>query len=749
MFGKALWICAPAYNGRISRFVKKITLPAPASRALLRIVGLGWYISYINGVRTDEEYFKPLVSDYGNRAFSGVSFYRPKSGVKRIYYNEFDVTALLHAGQNELSADLFGGWYAHREKSQEGDFSYGDPCLIFRLEVQTGGERMDFCSDGSTEVWEMPASATIFRGESIDFCSRPCPVGAAQPAPPPCGVLCKAPVPCDRIAAEHFPRLIKEGEGTKILDFGVNHSGFLRGTLRGRRGSKVRIVYAEQLDSAGNIDHTSTSWGTQIQQDEYILSGGEDEIGTQGTYHGFRYAAVSAPPGTQMSLRSEEINAALPRAGRFKSSEPAVDWIVKAFARTMLSNMHGGVPTDCPHRERRGFTGDGQVTAAASMYLFDAESFYRKWMQDVFDSQQENGYVPHTAPYSGGGGGYGWGYAVCRIPEVLFGFTGDAGIVREAFPHIERWVRYMNTKHGGTFLLSREEDSWSLGDWFCADSIRIDPVFVCTCFYLMSVRTLISFGEILGESCAPWREVEQNIVRELRAHFYDRQTGSFAGGEQGADALALELGLAPKGEEARVRHSLVLRYKKLGYADTGIFCLVPLLRQLTKCGEADLVFRMLTRTEYPSFGYMRRMGATTLWECWSQKISPTFRLADGALREGYPVSHNHPMFGSVCAFLFEEVGGLSLERYGAARIVRIRPRFFRQIRACSVSRCLKEGEVSVSYLFEKGVLRLKITLPSGVKGEVELPFGERRSFVLEEGEHLIEEEEKYAGVAAR
>ena len=159
----ALWIANPEYRaGGVSLFIRAFSVEEKPVRATLTITGLGWFASYLNGERTDDEYFKPLLSDYGERSFEDVRFYRPKGGIKRVYYHTFDVAHLLRAGENRLSVAVAAGWYDHREKPVEGNFAYGRPRLIFSLEYETKKGCGRFVSDGNAFVKSLPAAATLF-----------------------------------------------------------------------------------------------------------------------------------------------------------------------------------------------------------------------------------------------------------------------------------------------------------------------------------------------------------------------------------------------------------------------------------------------------------------------------------------------------------------------------------------------------------------------------------------------------------
>ncbi len=719
-FENAFWIENPRYEtARVSRFTKTFTLSQRPRRATLRITAGGWYASALNGRSTDEEYFKPLLSDYGKRELPGNMFFHFEGTQYRVYYNTFDVTDLLILGENRLSVDLAGGWYHHKEKLEEGDFSYGTPRLLFLLTLETDDGSLEIGSDGTVSVSTLPVIATIFKGETVDFTASPSAAVAAAVIDPPGGELTEAEMKSDTLRAIHAPKVVKVEPGKQVWDFGVNHTGFLQGTVQGPRGGRVKLVFGEHITADGELNHISTSWGTQIQQDEYTLSGGLDSLAPKFTYHGYRYAELTYPEGTDLDLRSFEICADLREIGKITSDDPIFEQITKLYTQTQLSNMHGGVPSDCPHRERRGYTGDGQVTCASALYLLNAEDFYRKWYRDILDSQQVSGYVPNTAPFSGGGGGYGWGYAICRVADVLYGFTGDRKVAEAAYPAIRRWVEFLGSRAEESGLLSYKEDIWSLGDWFCLDEVKIDYTFVCTCFYLASVQAARKFAALLGLPDS-YAVLERKLASAIHTRFYDPAIGSYAKGEQGADALALSLGLVPQDERKKVENSLIMRYRSLGYIDTGIHCLLPLCRQLTALGETELLYQMLTRRAYPSYGYMLENGATTLWESWSKDISPKYRLSDGVLRDGYPVSHNHPMFGSICEFLFDSVGGLDLSSSGFGKVT-YKPLFTGELSECCVEREMPNGLLSAAYSVINGNISVELTVPRGFCVQVLLP----------------------------
>ena len=345
-------------------------------------------------------------------------------------------------------------------------------------------------------------------------------------------------------------------------------------------------------------------------------------------------------------LCAEVIHTDVPVTSSFSCSDPVLNWLYEAYIRTQLDNDHGCIPSDCPHRERLGYTGDGQLTAETAMLLLDTKELYRKWYQDILDSQgAETGHIPHTAPFLGGGGGPGgWGCAVYQVPLAWAKIYGDDSLLVQGYDAILRWFDYMDAHSEKGLVVREEEGGWCLGDWcFPAseEKEQLPEAFINTFYYLHGLQEMMQISEKMNNKLPiRFAEREKNVKNAFLDAYFDPETGDFCEGRAAGNAYGLALGL---GDERTKKH-LVEKYEALERFDTGIFGTSMLLEQLFSIGAGDLAVRLLTNdSEAASFAHMKRNGATTLWERW-----------DG--RE----SHNHPMFGACVRLLFTQILGIRM-----------------------------------------------------------------------------------------
>lgn len=327
----------------------------------------------------------------------------------------------------------------------------------------------------------------------------------------------------------------------------------------------------------------------------------------------------------------------------FECGNETINWLFNAYIRTQLINMHCGVPMDCPHRERLGYTGDGQLTCNAVMTEFDAEEFYRKWISDIRDCQDKTtGHVQHTAPFAGGGGGpSGWGGAIINVPYQFYRHYGHRDELEELFPSMEKFVEYMESRTENGLIVREEKDGWCLGDWCTPGKIEIPEDFVNTTMFISQLKRMIICAEALENRHNKYERLIEKYSRAVTKKYFDEETGDFFNNIQGANAFAVNCGL---GDERTVEN-IVKKYSKKTEFDTGIFGTEILLNVLYKTGNSDLATRLLAGKSDVSFDFMRRSGATTLWENWNGEAS-----------------HSHPMFGASTEFLFEEILGIKQEK---------------------------------------------------------------------------------------
>ena len=624
--------------------------------ARLEICGLGYFLFYINGKRISDQELMPAMTDYASVLGCETTYpVWEERSAHRCRYLSFDLLPYLKAGENVLAVRLGNGWYHQTERIAEGKFVFGLPKLWFELTLTDADGRQEWIESDRQTLWHPGGllKNNLFLGEVRDL--RKEPEGwqypgadlsgwkPAQPVHAPETLLEEQTCPPDRVIRKLYPILIGEYDGRKIYDCRENIAGRVVLSCLGKKGECITVRHAEELAADGTLDFESAGGSDQLQQDHYICDGRIQTLHPLFCWHGFRYFETEGPCEV---LCAEVIHTDVAVTSSFSCSDPVLNWLYEAYIRTQLDNYHGCVPSDCPHRERLGYTGDGQLTAETAMLLLDAKELYRKWYQDILDSQgAETGHIPHTAPFLGGGGGPGgWGCAVYQVPLAWAKIYGDDSLLVQGYDAILRWFDYMDAHSEKGLVVREEEGGWCLGDWcFPAseEKEQLPEAFINTFYYLHGLQEMMQISEKMNNKLPiRFAEREKNVKNAFLDAYFDPETGDFCEGRAAGNAYGLALGL---GDERTKKH-LVEKYEALGRFDTGIFGTSMLLEQLFSIGAGDLAVRLLTNdSEAASFAHMKRNGATTLWERW-----------DG--RE----SHNHPMFGACVRLLFTQILGIRM-----------------------------------------------------------------------------------------
>lgn len=624
--------------------------------ARLEICGLGYFLFYINGKRISDQELMPAMTDYASVLGCETTYpVWEERSAHRCRYLSFDLLPYLKTGENVLAVRLGNGWYHQTERIAEGKFVFGLPKLWFELTLTDADGRQEWIESDRQTLWHPGGllKNNLFLGEVLDLRKEPegwQDPGAdlsgwkpAQPVHAPETLLEEQTCPPDRVIRKLYPILIGEYDGRKIYDCRENIAGRVVLSCLGKKGECITVRHAEELAADGMLDFESAGGSDQLQQDHYICDGRIQTLHPLFCWHGFRYFETEGPCEV---LCAEVIHTDVAVTSSFSCSDPVLNWLYETYIRTQLDNYHGCIPSDCPHRERLGYTGDGQLTAETAMLLLDTKELYRKWYQDILDSQgAETGHIPHTAPFLGGGGGPGgWGCAVYQVPLAWAKIYGDDSLLVQGYDAILRWFDYMDAHSEKGLVVREEEGGWCLGDWcFPAseEKEQLPEAFINTFYYLHGLQEMMQISEKMNNKLPiRFAEREKNVKNAFLDAYFDPETGDFCEGRAAGNAYGLALGL---GDERTKKH-LVEKYEALGRFDTGIFGTSMLLEQLFSIGAGDLAVRLLTNdSEAASFAHMKRNGATTLWERW-----------DG--RE----SHNHPMFGACVRLLFTEILGIRM-----------------------------------------------------------------------------------------
>ena len=722
MFGGAAGWVTPG-TGCPYPYMRRVFRLPPLKSATITVTGLGNFILSLNGQRVGEDLFLPLYTDYEpctrmtDLPFSPVhvdKIEKEELG-HRILCVQEDVTAYLHAGENCLGIRLAPMWYVN--------YSNLVKCCFRLSYIGLDGSSGEIVSDRDMKTAPSHiVSGDLWHGENVDFRlfaeGWDCPGfddsewTPVLPAEAPETSFFLQTSPSDRVMRRIIPRLVKHGNGYDVYDAGENITGtpVLVGVLP--EGASATVTMTEEIDEAGDLQRVLRH-GANIrpQCNTYIGDGKSHFFRTEFTWQGFRYFEC---PSCLRPLEVEVIHANVhPRAG-FSCGEPVLNWLFDAFSRSMLTNLHGGIPSDCPHYERRGYTGDGQVTAEAAMILFDAEAFYRKWIDDISDCQdRKTGHVQYTAPYNDAGGGPGgWGCAIVEVPYVFYRQYGDREPMDRLFPQMLRYFDFLEAHSEAELVTSDVEGNWCLGEWaipeqYRAALIQLPAPFVNTYFYIRSMERVREIAGILGrdDEVAFLEKRIQTKKEAIVAAYFDASTGDFAGDKHCANVFALSIGLG----DTRTKENLLRHVREAGRYDCGIFGIELLTGYLLSGGEEDLAFSLLTSHHRLSFRNMMENGATTLWEHF-----------DGTR------SHNHPMFGALVRHFFHRILGLDQPAgEGGYRSLLLHPVFPSALSHAEGYIDTPRGKIAAHWERSGKEIYYSVTLPTGVSAAISIAGEEK------------------------
>jgi alpha-L-rhamnosidase len=678
---------------------KGFTARKEIQTARLYITCHGLYEAYLNGKRVGDQVFTP-----GNTSYT-----------HRLQYQVYDVRDLLQAGENCMGVILGDGWYRGSINANSTRNSHGTKlALLSQLNITyADGSQERICSDESWKTSTGPILKSDFKdGEIYDARlemdgwneigfedGKWQTVHAAgfgyQTLIPPEGS------PVRKMETFSPVKIITTPKGETVLDFGQNFAGYAIMKVQGQAGTTVKLQYSETLDENGNFSLSYLGGSSVIppllQRDEYTLSGKGVEIyEPHFTVKGFRYVWVDGYPG---ELKAENFTAYaiysdMGETGKFECSNPKLNQLHQNVLWSQKGNFLD-IPTDCPTRERAGWTGDAQIFVHAGSLLMNDAAFYAKWIKDVSAEQYKNGmirnFVPAAPPEKTNRimnmieGSAGWGDAVVIIPWTLYQMFGDKTILEDAYESMKKWVEYERTTAGKTHWSkkikptywfdaerkARQRYLWDTryhwGEWLEPDIplravaksmikklIFSDPI-VASAYYAYSCRLLAKIAKTLGMN----KDAEEyGALAEKCRHAYIKEFIRADGSmsvyteKQAPYVRALALGLYNDTLRPKLVEKLCERVEKSNrHLGTGFLSTPFLCEVLSESGRSDLAYAILLQEDNPSWLYAINHGATTVWEDWN-----------GIDENGVPsASLNHYSKGAVVSWFYEYMCGIQLD----------------------------------------------------------------------------------------
>jgi alpha-L-rhamnosidase len=755
----AKWIAAADTTISSPLFRKEFKIEKQVKEAYIYITAGGYYELLLNGEKVGNHVLDPSITDYR----------------KRVLYATYDVTKQLKNGQNVAGVILGNGAF-HLKKTEgrycwaNGGTDLGAPRLLVQLNVTyKDGSRQKIVTDNS---WKSSAGPITFNnlygGEDYDarmekegWSSTGYNDAAWQNVSlvkSPGGLVASQLMPSIKVT-DTFKPISKTNPkpGLYLFDLGQNFSGWWRITVKGTAGLTIRVKGSETLNdsvfpkSLQPEDRLSKKQPYQSKiWTDYTLNGkGTEVYEPRFFYTGFRYVEVTTnKPEEIKSLEVEGrvVRTALESNGNFISSDSLLNKIHRATEWSIKSNT-SSYPTDCPQREKGGYTGDGQIVAEASMHDFQMAAFYTNWLNDMQDVQEANGRIPNTSPQlvGGGGGGVAWGSAYVLVPWWMYQYYNDTRVLKEHYPTMKLWLGYLHnlaktdSNPEEPYIINNFGSYWyTLGEW-CAPIKRDDPnhPMIHTYYYYMNSLLLSKIATILGEKedAVKYAALADTIKNALNKKFFNPDTNLYGSDTpyQTYQLLVLASDIIPEGHRGKVLQTLTDDIVKThqGHLNTGIIGVKYMWPILMHNGLGDIAYSMVTQTTFPGFGYWIKRGATTLRESW-----------DGTN------SQNHQMFGAVDEYFYKYLAGIWSPTDGETsqgyKHIHIQPYIPQGLKSAEASLNTITGTIESSWKQEAGQLWLKVIIPANSDATVALPVSNFKNLTVKEKDRKVWENSTFA-----
>lgn len=708
-------------------------LPAAPVRARLHITALGLAEPWINGTRVAADALFPGWTDYRTR----------------VQVRTLDVTAALRAGPNTLGAVLGDGWYCGHVEWRDRQL-YGDrPRLLAQLEADLpDGTRVTVASDDGWTWRTGPIlAADLIMGETHDArldLGAWCTPDAARAGWAPVEMFEDPGIARDPFAGptvvenEIVPavaiNIVHEWPRPKyVVDFGQNLVGVVRLRVEAPAGTTLTLRHAEVLDANGQI-YTANLRSARATDHYTCRGGGVETWQPRFTFHGFRYVEIKGLPAEPKpaDVVAVVLHSVLPPTGEFSCDVPLLNQLQHNIVWGQKGNFLD-IPTDCPQRdERLGWTGDAQVFARTAAFNRDVAAFFARWQQDIADSQSPAGRVPATVPHTGlpfedHDGGPAWADAAYICPWTVYLVYGDTRLLARHYASLRRFVAANDAKSLRDIRVHPDMGAWGgFGDWLALDgSGKVDGGtprdLIGTAFLAHAHEILARIARLLGHTAdAAHHEARREAVRTAFISRYVTAQGLVAGNTQTSYVLALHFGLAPEELRGELVKALVRDIESRGNKlATGFVGTSYLPWVLSENGRADVAFRLLHQTQWPSWLYAVTQGATTIWERWDGWTK------EKGFQDAGMNSFNHYAYGAIGDWLYRRVAGLDMDpevpAYGR---LRIRPLPGGEVRRAAAALETVRGRAAVSWELRDGTLAVRALVPPNTTAQIELPAPE-------------------------
>jgi alpha-L-rhamnosidase len=709
-------------------FRKNFTAAKKIKSARIYVAAAGLYEVSLNGKKVGNHRLDPMYTRFD----------------RRLLYVTHDVTAQIREGKNAVGILLGNGWYNHQSTA------------VWDFDRAPWRNRPTFCldlkityTDGTTQTissgkdWKTALGPVIFNSiyTAEHYDARLEQTGWDTPdfddtkwknvifrSAPSSLIVAQAMHPIRNVEEMSAKTIKKFNDTTYIFDLGRNISGVSKITLNGPSGTVVKLKHAERIYPNGHADlsnidvhYRPTDQTDPFQTDMVILNGkGAETFMPHFNYKGFQYVEVTS--NHPIDLKKEDLvgyfmHSDVPTVGNVKSSSTLIDRIWSATNNSYLSNLFG-YPTDCPQREKNGWTGDAQIAIETGLYSYDGITIYEKWLADHRDEQQPNGILPSIIPTDGWGYEWGngpdWTSTIAIIPWNIYLFYGDKKLLSDCYDNIRRYVNHIDETYPSGLT------TWGLGDWVPVKSTA--PVeLTSTCYYYADALILAKAAKILGKTAdhQKYLALAEKIKKAFNAKYLNQATGIYNKGVQTELSVPLFWGIVPKADQARVAENLAKRVAADGFhLDVGLLGTKAILNALSENGYADVAYKVASQDTFPSWGWWIANGATTLYENW-----PIDAKSD--------ISMNHIMFGEIGAWLYKAPGGIKPdENQPGFKNILLQPYFVEGLNAFEASHDGPYGKIISSWKRIGTTIEYRVSIPANATATVKLAVKKENQLVL-------------------
>ncbi|MBF4465008.1 family 78 glycoside hydrolase catalytic domain [Flavobacterium sp. LC2016-12] len=693
-------------------FRKEITTAKTIKKARVYVTAGGLYEFYINGKKVGNRMLDPMFTRYDRRNL----------------YASLDITAYLQQGKNAFGLLLGNGWYNHQSTAvwnfDKTNWRNRPGCLVNIRITYSDNTTETIVTD---ETWKTADSPVIFNsiytGEHYDArkeikdWNKPNfddhNWNKAILVTSPSSKLVSQQLHPIRVVAKLKPVKINRINDTlSVYTFPRNIAGTVEILIKkALPGTVFRIKHAERLYKNGMVDlsnidlhYRPTDNSDPFQTDIFIAKGNAKEsFSPKFNYKGFQFVEVTSSKPFKLdedNLLALEMHSDVPAVGKIKTSNPVFNKIWEATNSSYLANLFG-YPTDCPQREKNGWTGDAHTNVETGLYNFDGITIYEKWLADHQDEQQSDGGISNIIPNPGAFGyefatGPDWTSSIAIIPWKIYEFYGDDSLLSKMYPNIKQYVDLIDKRYPTGIT------DWGLGDWVPVKSTSSKPL-TSTMYYYTDVMILAKTAKLLGKTSDAdhYFKLADKIKNMFNEQFLNKSTYLYCSGTQTELSGPLYWGLVPDEFRQKVADNLYKKVQETNFhLDVGLLGTKAILNALSENGYADAAYKMASQEDFPSWGYWIKNGATTLFENWPLNV------------EKNDASMNHIMFGEIGAWMYKGIGGIFPdENVPGFKHIILKPNFVKGLDYFESEHTSPYGKIVSNWKRKKKKIIYKVTVP--------------------------------------